>query len=176
MLLIQDSWAGRRPANSASLTTQLLCRISKLYKQQMSMLFTKQYFVTIVAIEKEMSDSKVSMKLSIDTQGKRVLFAEAGKDCVDFLFHILSLPSESPRNGGLFAQSVQKLRNPQRNLHSSRPEKGHLSETDAAHLRFLGSASCPYCWSTSEEILPMQTMCRLCFWWPTHATTSLTRL
>ncbi|KAL1558174.1 hypothetical protein AAHA92_08670 [Salvia divinorum] len=39
-----------------------------------------------------MSNSKVSMKLLIDTQGKRVLFAEAGKDCVDFLFHILSLP------------------------------------------------------------------------------------
>ncbi|KAL1558176.1 hypothetical protein AAHA92_08672 [Salvia divinorum] len=39
-----------------------------------------------------MSNSKVSMKLLIDTKGKRVLFAEAGKDCVDFLFHILSLP------------------------------------------------------------------------------------
>ncbi|XP_047967521.1 uncharacterized protein LOC125211670 [Salvia hispanica] len=34
----------------------------------------------------------MSMKLLIDTQGKRVLFAEVGKDCVDFLFHILSLP------------------------------------------------------------------------------------
>lgn len=40
----------------------------------------------------EMSNSKVSMKLLIDTRGKRVLFAEAGKECVDFLFHILSLP------------------------------------------------------------------------------------
>ncbi|KAH6774704.1 hypothetical protein C2S51_013108 [Perilla frutescens var. frutescens] len=40
-----------------------------------------------------MAKSKVSMKLLIDsTKGKRVLFAEAGKDCVDFLFHILSLP------------------------------------------------------------------------------------
>ncbi|KAG6415133.1 hypothetical protein SASPL_122535 [Salvia splendens] len=39
-----------------------------------------------------MSSSQVSMKLLIDTKGKRVLFAEAGKDCVDFLFHILSLP------------------------------------------------------------------------------------
>ncbi|XP_057778384.1 uncharacterized protein LOC130997142 [Salvia miltiorrhiza] len=39
-----------------------------------------------------MADSKVSMKLLIDTKGKRVLFAEAGKDCVDFLFHILTLP------------------------------------------------------------------------------------
>ncbi|KAH6827586.1 hypothetical protein C2S53_019893 [Perilla frutescens var. hirtella] len=36
--------------------------------------------------------TNVSMKLLIDTKGKRVLFAEAGKDCVDFLFHILSLP------------------------------------------------------------------------------------
>ncbi|KAL1558175.1 hypothetical protein AAHA92_08671 [Salvia divinorum] len=39
-----------------------------------------------------MSNSKVSMKLLIDTKEKRVLFAEAGKDCIDFLFHLLSLP------------------------------------------------------------------------------------
>ncbi|XP_057778383.1 uncharacterized protein LOC130997140 [Salvia miltiorrhiza] len=39
-----------------------------------------------------MSETTVSMKLLVDTQAKRVLFAEAGKDCVDFLFHILSLP------------------------------------------------------------------------------------
>ncbi|KAK4441217.1 hypothetical protein Salat_0456600 [Sesamum alatum] len=36
--------------------------------------------------------SAVSLKLLIDTQAKRVLFAEVGKDCVDFLFHIMSLP------------------------------------------------------------------------------------
>ncbi|GFP96283.1 hypothetical protein PHJA_001772400 [Phtheirospermum japonicum] len=39
-----------------------------------------------------MANSSVSLKLLIDTQSKRVLFAEAGKDCVDFLFYILSLP------------------------------------------------------------------------------------
>ncbi|XP_057781855.1 uncharacterized protein LOC131000104 [Salvia miltiorrhiza] len=39
-----------------------------------------------------MAEMKVSLKLLIDTGAKRVLFAEAGKDCVDFLFHILSLP------------------------------------------------------------------------------------
>ncbi|KAL8544728.1 hypothetical protein ACS0TY_005091 [Phlomoides rotata] len=39
-----------------------------------------------------MAESEVSMKLLIDTGRKRVLFAEAGKDCVDFLFFILSLP------------------------------------------------------------------------------------
>lgn len=36
--------------------------------------------------------SKVSLKLLINTQTNRVLFAEAGKDCVDFLFQLMSLP------------------------------------------------------------------------------------
>ncbi|GMI80639.1 hypothetical protein like AT3G09110 [Hibiscus trionum] len=34
----------------------------------------------------------VSLKLLIDTKGQRVLYAEAGKDFVDFLFNILTLP------------------------------------------------------------------------------------
>ncbi|XP_059302029.1 uncharacterized protein LOC132053958 [Lycium ferocissimum] len=38
------------------------------------------------------SGTKLSMKLLIDTKAGKVLFAEAEKDCVDFLFHILSLP------------------------------------------------------------------------------------
>ncbi|XP_059299894.1 uncharacterized protein LOC132052393 [Lycium ferocissimum] len=38
------------------------------------------------------SDTKLSMKLLIDSEAGKVLFAEAEKDCVDFLFHILSLP------------------------------------------------------------------------------------
>lgn len=32
----------------------------------------------------------VSMKLPIDTRANRVLFAEASKDCIDLLFHMLS--------------------------------------------------------------------------------------
>ncbi|KAJ0103574.1 hypothetical protein Patl1_06259 [Pistacia atlantica] len=39
-----------------------------------------------------MATSKVRLKLLIDTKGKKVLFAEAGKDFVDFLFYIFSLP------------------------------------------------------------------------------------
>ncbi|KAL0436942.1 UNVERIFIED_CONTAM: hypothetical protein Sradi_0402100 [Sesamum radiatum] len=39
-----------------------------------------------------MSKSSVRLKLLVDTQATRVLFAEVGKDCVDFLFHIMSLP------------------------------------------------------------------------------------
>ncbi|KAL0460633.1 UNVERIFIED_CONTAM: hypothetical protein Slati_0690500 [Sesamum latifolium] len=40
----------------------------------------------------DMAEYTVSLNLLIDTHGKRVIFAEAGKDFVDFLFHILSLP------------------------------------------------------------------------------------
>ncbi|KAK0593491.1 hypothetical protein LWI29_037600 [Acer saccharum] len=39
-----------------------------------------------------MAASQVKLKLLIDTQSKKVLFAEAGKDFVDFLFYLLSLP------------------------------------------------------------------------------------
>ncbi|KAI9157493.1 hypothetical protein LWI28_023464 [Acer negundo] len=39
-----------------------------------------------------MAASKVKLKLLIDTNSNKVLFAEAGKDFVDFLFYLLSLP------------------------------------------------------------------------------------
>ncbi|KZV47546.1 hypothetical protein F511_32252 [Dorcoceras hygrometricum] len=42
-----------------------------------------------------MASSTVSLKLLIDGQSKRVLFAEASKETVDFLFSILSLPVAS---------------------------------------------------------------------------------
>lgn len=38
------------------------------------------------------NSSTVSLKLLIDSKHQRVLFAEAGKDFVDFLFTLLSLP------------------------------------------------------------------------------------
>ena len=39
-----------------------------------------------------MAATNVSLKLLIDSKGQRVLFAEAGKDFVDFLITILALP------------------------------------------------------------------------------------
>ncbi|KAG5602304.1 hypothetical protein H5410_033674 [Solanum commersonii] len=36
-------------------------------------------------------NSKLSLKLLIDSKSKKVVFAEVEKDCVNFLFHILSL-------------------------------------------------------------------------------------
>ncbi|KAG5533326.1 hypothetical protein RHGRI_027501 [Rhododendron griersonianum] len=38
------------------------------------------------------SEAKVTLKLLIDTKNQKVLFAEAGKDFVDFLFNLLHLP------------------------------------------------------------------------------------
>ncbi|XP_074287247.1 uncharacterized protein LOC141612384 [Silene latifolia] len=39
-----------------------------------------------------MAEKKLSLKLLVDSKANKVLFAEAGKEFVDFLFHILSLP------------------------------------------------------------------------------------
>ena len=39
-----------------------------------------------------MATCKVNLKLLIDTKSNKVLFAEAGKDFIDFLFNLLSLP------------------------------------------------------------------------------------
>ena len=40
----------------------------------------------------ESQETNVSLKLLIDTESQRVLFAEADKNFIDFLFHILALP------------------------------------------------------------------------------------
>ena len=37
-------------------------------------------------------NTRVSLKLFVDTKAEKVLFAEAGKDFVDFLFYLLYLP------------------------------------------------------------------------------------
>lgn len=39
-----------------------------------------------------MAETKLSLKLLIDKKANKVLFAEAGKEFVDFLFYLLSLP------------------------------------------------------------------------------------
>ncbi|MBA0665269.1 hypothetical protein Goklo_005153, partial [Gossypium klotzschianum] len=39
-----------------------------------------------------MAANTVSLKLLVDSMSQRVLFAEAGKDFVDFIFNILSFP------------------------------------------------------------------------------------
>ncbi|XP_071729065.1 uncharacterized protein [Rutidosis leptorrhynchoides] len=68
-----------------------------------------------------MASSKVSLKLLIDLKQQRVLFAEANKDCVDFLFSLLTLPigavmrllDDKKTNGGLtnLYRSVSNLNN-----------------------------------------------------------------
>lgn len=67
------------------------------------------------------SQSRMSLKLLIDTKSQTVLYAEAGKDFVDFLFSLMSLPvgavvSLLPSGGmvgsiGKVYQSIDKLGN-----------------------------------------------------------------
>lgn len=63
-----------------------------------------------------------SMKLSIDRKSKRVVYAEAGKDCVDFLFQILSLPAATIVSllgaRGMPQGSLPKLYQSLENLHN----------------------------------------------------------
>ncbi|KAI4373015.1 hypothetical protein MLD38_011186 [Melastoma candidum] len=50
----------------------------------------RNLFSSIMA--KEDGENMLSLKLLGDNQCKKVLFAEAGKDLVDFLFHVVTLP------------------------------------------------------------------------------------
>ncbi|OMP02646.1 hypothetical protein COLO4_10927 [Corchorus olitorius] len=68
-----------------------------------------------------MAPTNVSLRLLVDTVGKRVLYAEANKDFVDLLFHMMSLPvgtvlrflREEGMVGkgclGNFSRSIEKL-------------------------------------------------------------------
>ncbi|KAL6840998.1 hypothetical protein ACP4OV_029258 [Aristida adscensionis] len=45
-----------------------------------------------ISLEKQSMAPKISLKLLVDTKSKKVLFAEAGKEFVDFVFGLLTLP------------------------------------------------------------------------------------
>ncbi|KAL3828508.1 hypothetical protein ACJIZ3_017310 [Penstemon smallii] len=66
-----------------------------------------------------MEEPQISLKLLINSQREEVIYAEAGKDCVDFLFHILSLPIASVirllRENGMVG-TVQNLYESVKNL------------------------------------------------------------
>ncbi|KAM0860678.1 hypothetical protein ACQ4PT_046359 [Festuca glaucescens] len=48
--------------------------------------------IKMTSTEKGITASKLSMKLLVNSKSHRVLYAEAGKDVVDFLFSLLTLP------------------------------------------------------------------------------------
>jgi Protein of unknown function (DUF674) len=59
-------------------------------------------------------EKKLSLKLLIDNESKKVLYAEAGKDVVDFLFGLLALPLgkvSSLLSGKEMVGSIAALRN-----------------------------------------------------------------
>lgn len=78
------------------------------------------------------SELSVTMKLLVDTQSNRVLFAEASKDCVDFLFHMLSLPIAtviSILQEDEMVGSVQNLYSSIENLHESYILQHHTKDS-----------------------------------------------
>ncbi|XP_021825135.1 uncharacterized protein LOC110766159 [Prunus avium] len=56
------------------------------------MLHRKKYFRSMATSNSNSNTTSVSMKLLVDSTRGKVLFAEASKDVVDFLFTLLSLP------------------------------------------------------------------------------------
>ncbi|KAL9365411.1 hypothetical protein Peur_043284 [Populus x canadensis] len=65
--------------------------LDKFVRNRKSRKFAK-FFWRITEGGAAMTNSKISLKLLIDTNRNQVVFAEAGKDFVDFLLHLLSLP------------------------------------------------------------------------------------
>ncbi|WVZ72335.1 hypothetical protein U9M48_020811 [Paspalum notatum var. saurae] len=51
-----------------------------------------RYYELLPLLSPNAKSTTLSMKLLIDIKGQRVLYAEAGKDVVDFLFSLLTLP------------------------------------------------------------------------------------
>ncbi|CAN0897991.1 hypothetical protein LINGRAHAP2_LOCUS19446 [Linum grandiflorum] len=108
--------------------------------------------------------TKVSLKLLIDKKTNKVLFAEAGKDFVDFLFTILSFPLGTP------SQSKDTVLNPKVQQFSIMQQSGLLL-TDSSNapsvprMYYKCSRCCIHVTDTP------QTNCPLC---KIHMTTEVT--
>ncbi|XP_073027751.1 uncharacterized protein [Primulina eburnea] len=93
-----------------------------------------------------MACSTVSMKLLIDSESKRVLFAEASKETVDFLFYILSLPVATVirllRKQGM-AGSLENLYASVENLNESYIQPNQTKETLLKPSLPVGISSVP---------------------------------
>ncbi|GFP87033.1 hypothetical protein PHJA_000847100 [Phtheirospermum japonicum] len=92
-----------------------------------------------------MANSSVSLKLLIDTQAKRVIFAEADKEFVDFLFYILSLPvaklvSLLGKDG--MVGSLANLYESIENLNESYIEPNQTRDSLLKHVSSVTTGSC----------------------------------
>ncbi|KAM0860687.1 hypothetical protein ACQ4PT_046364 [Festuca glaucescens] len=83
--------------------------------------------IKMTSTEKGSTASKLSMKLLVNSKSHRVLYAEAGKDVVDFLFSLLTLPLAGRRgqhHGRLRGHPLLQRRQARRNLHLPRQRQG----------------------------------------------------
>ncbi|XP_004307490.1 PREDICTED: uncharacterized protein LOC101305304 [Fragaria vesca subsp. vesca] len=115
-------------------------------------------------MESSNSSTSVSLKLLVDTKNRRVLFAEASKEVVDFLFTLLSLPISTiirllTKNGmvgclGKLYESVEELNDaylqPNLNKDSLLKPQSTVAGANILHLTYNDSTAkkfyvCDYC-------------------------------
>ncbi|XP_004307491.1 PREDICTED: uncharacterized protein LOC101305597 [Fragaria vesca subsp. vesca] len=115
-------------------------------------------------MESSNSSISVSLKLLVDTKNRRVLFAEASKEVVDFLFTLLSLPISTvirllTKNGmvgclGKLYESVEELNDaylqPNLNKDSLLKPQSTVAGANILHLTYNDSTAkkfyvCDYC-------------------------------
>ncbi|KAL6128295.1 hypothetical protein ACLB2K_071650 [Fragaria x ananassa] len=115
-------------------------------------------------MESSNSSTSVSLKLLIDTKNRKVLFAEASKEVVDFLFTLLFLPIGPeirllPKNGmvhclGNLYESVKELNDtylqPNLNKDSLLKPQSTVAGANILHLTYNDSTAkkfyvCQYC-------------------------------
>ncbi|XP_031372614.1 uncharacterized protein LOC116187809 [Punica granatum] len=85
----------------------------------------------------------VNLKLLIDQENNRVLFAETGKEFVDFIFRILALPAGTITqliNGKEMVGSIGNLYSSIENLNDTYMKSGLKVGTQSAWLRFTESS------------------------------------
>ncbi|XP_074352068.1 uncharacterized protein LOC141691229 [Apium graveolens] len=101
----------------------------------------------------EANSGKMSLKLIVDRNAKRVIFGEAGKEFVDFLFNFLSLPvgrvvkllSKDKMVGSLgkIYESIEAMQ-----ANYMEPNVKNIGDTDGCCLSYMSSnpeAICPTC-------------------------------
>ncbi|KAI6669054.1 hypothetical protein NL676_003939 [Syzygium grande] len=98
MAVRYDGWLGCRVGNPTMASTRGGAEVTLELRSNRHQDMVLRSSLTLAGskrrfrVTQRMATDKVSLKLLVNKSNQTVLFAEAGKDFVDFLFHILALP------------------------------------------------------------------------------------
>ncbi|KAK2987787.1 hypothetical protein RJ640_030677 [Escallonia rubra] len=117
-----------------------------------------------------MAATKLSLKLLIDRNGTKVLFAEAGKEVVDFLFNLLSLPVGIEEILGCLASLYDSIENLNSTYIQPNQQKDSLLKLklpicgDQVPLFLLNDAPAAKTFYTCGNCTCIDTYCNPCFY------------